>query len=76
MEGPGASIEGPGSGEDVGIGVGAGTGRTGTTGTLSVFGATETGAGIVAWCVDTDLPELLVLNSIVASDQLINGLKR
>jgi len=82
--GDGASIEGAEYGEDV-FGVGAsaeiffGTGVTAEKfgEALSVVGATETGADIVVRGVDTEVAGASsVRKAIVASDQLINGLKR
>jgi hypothetical protein len=70
----GKSIKGPGSGGDDGAGVGVTSGLTGAGEALSVIGVTKAGAGIFAWCVDTETPEEAERKEIVASDQLINRL--
>jgi len=79
--GDGASIEGAEDGEDV-FGVGASAeiffGTAEKIGeAFSVAGATETGADIIVRGVDTEVAEASSeRKAIVASDQLINGLKR
>jgi hypothetical protein len=72
-----ASIEGPRSGEGATSGVGGPASSTGAEETtLSVAGATKTGASIIARFVDKEGPEGMEWNVIEASDQLINGLKQ
>ena len=67
-----------GRGSDVVVTFGEDTppGNTGTEGASSADGTTEKDSGLIARGVDGDRPWEMERNDMVASDQLINGLKR